>query len=1783
MPFDFTEVKKTGQEKKQFDFTGVQQAGGKAVQKQNIDALANKLFVDEPVSKPVQQSAGSKLKNALANIGYAIQGEGYDEAALKKAQPVNVGKELLNTVNMLGEGAFGWVPEKAREAFAMTKGIPPERLKAYTEKKTPKTLSEKVAYGAGEILPIIAGYAGIGNPVTQAAMKALTKTAPKAAAGITGKIIKHALPGAITGAVYEGGKAAADERAAGEVAKQAGIGAGAFAAGDVAGRAVIKAAVPILKKILSRSIKPEVHIPEAVEPVKSEVSAEIKKARLLGTKPLQLPEWASESGPIRAKDTTRAAIPATAEEAAQMATAKKYGFSYPMSTQDKVAAEFYDTIASLKKTVSEKYVPPAESKREMVNFVHEGFGGKISKNEIRKMSYDELLDMSGQIAKERPNLWEVAKEEAAKRGVDLEDLYKTATDPEHARMKDVVGLGNEPVKEYPTAEAAPARPETELNVARNLLKDMQNPVRAAKIFKTYPELKAEFPGLIKKINKIPPLARELESAGISKMQGQAPETQAMRKPPEQPGKVIAITGNEFGENLTNKELRTRASDYAISNFKDKVIRNIDTGHDIRIPVSGIRHVISYSGDARKAKLLTALPDILEHSKYIGTEEPYKIDQNIKNIHRFQTTARIGNENVLVNSIIRETNEGKLFYDYRLSNIEKIEPVGTPGSINQKGLKPSSATDSDNIIQEGAGNVKGEKIDAMTSAPTPDKNTYVINRIDKEPFVVKRGDTVEVHLNKTVKEGRVTGISHAKKQIRVNGIWYDHGFVYPAAPKPAAVTKGKAPLSKVVEWGDTPSLAKEDVQAMAQFHINPRPSGPPTAETIKRKQIINFLDKKFAPIRVGRYHVRNALGIFKIKSEVVRTKVANDIPVIAHEVGHFLDKRLGLANPAHDRELLALGQGTSAKGYTPDMIRKEGVAEFMRLYLTDTAAARSSAPGYYAAFEKQVSAHPEIMDALNQAQQDIHIWYNQSAKAQILGSMSIGEKKKRKVTLDNLYTWAVDEIHPLKRFVEEVGIKGLPVEKDPYKLAWLARGWTGKAETMLHRGILDSKGKKIGMSLDEVLKPVEDNLDDFRAYIVAKHSLEITAQGKNTGITDTAAQTVVNDEAYRFQPVLDNLVKYQDAVLKKLVDAGMISSESMARMREMYPNYVPFYREFDTLNAAGEYLAKGGFANLSNPVKKMKGSTRDITDPIESIIKNTYLYTNIAERNKVGRAIAELADAKEGLGRLVEKVEGGRSGKENVLNVFRDGEVEHYQLDPDLYRATLALDRESANIIVKLLSYPASWLRAGATLSPDFILRNPVRDQFSAFVNSKYGFIPGLDLARGLSHAFKKDDLYWQWMNSGGAHSTLVALDRDYLQKSLREMLKPDKSMSRKVIDIVNPLNWMEMLRALSELGEQGTRIGEFAKGLRSGASPLDAALASRDVTLDFSRVGTHMKQYNRITAFSNATIQGTDKMVRQFKENPKGSILRTVLSITLPSVLLYLHNHDNPVYQSRPQWEKDRYWIIPTGRTKDSKIFRIPKPFELGILFGTFYERMMAWMIDKDPEAFKDYGALVLQSLVPGYILTGLIPIIEAITNYSFFTGRPIVPQREDRLELNEQYGPRTTETAKFLAKGGKYVPYLRGGLGSPRKVDNLIRGYTGGLGMYTIQGAEALGDVTGAMKRTPRPTLDTAEYPVLKAFMAKPFASNQETQDFYEELDSLEKQYATAKQKKERPPAGFSMGRLRMLRSVNERFQDMRANERAIEASKTMSPDMKKKRLDDIDMRMLNLIRHVQGKEAVR
>ncbi|MDA9415713.1 hypothetical protein XH81_12795 [Bradyrhizobium sp. CCBAU 25360] len=756
---------------------------------------------------------------------------------------------------------------------------------------------------------------------------------------------------------------------------------------------------------------------------------------------------------------------------------------------------------------------------------------------------------------------------------------------------------------------------------------------------------------------------------------------------------------------------------------------------------------------------------------------------------------------------------------------------------------------------------------------------------------------------------------------------------------------------------------------------------------------------------------------------------------------------------------------------------------------------------------------------------------EAAQKTVLDKISIGESAPaERNTWAKYYRLAVDDLHPLKA-----------IDEDAYQLARLTRGQFGKAEHFIEHGTFDFQTYKTnGKPLAEIIEPVSKDLDGFRAYLASKRAIEIEASGRKSGVDIEAAQRVAAEGEGKYGEAAAGLQSYQENLLAYLRDSGVISGDAFTAMREAGQNYVPFYRVFEPESGAP---GSKGFGPGS-PVKKLKGSERDIIDPLESIIKNTYAFISVAERNAVGIKLidalkeqgekvttgklprdAELVDYLKESGvtdpeKLADFVQTAARDDGDTLSAWRDGKREQVKVkDPELVAAFRNLDQSSADMLVRVLAAPAKLLRAGATLSPDFIVRNVVRDFMTAFINSGSALFSPIDTAKGLVGVIRKDADFQNWMKGGGANATMVALDRRYLRESLRTLNGETGLMERGWNVVTSPVRG---LRLVSELAENATRLAEFKK--MTGESKADiqsAAYASREVTLDFARIGASMRAYNMITAFGNAQIQGLDRIGRAFADRPVNTTAKVAGGITLPSVLLWWANHDDPRYQELPHWQKDMFWIV---MTKDH-VFRIPKPFELGVVFGSGVERILDATVGQNKEAFDGLGKSIAQVIMPNYIPTAAQPIAEQWANRSSMSDRTLIPADMEKFLPEYQYTPYTTEVAKKLGQvvsafpgmrstavgpGAPFGPMARA-VSSPILVENYIRSWTGGLGVYALQAADAGLRKAGVLPDPVTPTPTLADIPVVKAFVVRyPSASTQSIQDFYDQHEVTKRFYDT-------------------------------------------------------------------------
>jgi len=837
---------------------------------------------------------------------------------------------------------------------------------------------------------------------------------------------------------------------------------------------------------------------------------------------------------------------------------------------------------------------------------------------------------------------------------------------------------------------------------------------------------------------------------------------------------------------------------------------------------------------------------------------------------------------------------------------------------------------------------------------------------------------------------------------------------------------------------------------------------------------------------------------------------------------------------------------------------------------------------------------------------------------VLDRVSVGDKQGRPVNFDSLYTAMIDDLHPINQTVKAMaGGKDLKTVENAYQQARMARASSAKADHFLEYSPFKfDTFENVGKPLKSILEPVRDDLDGVRAYAVSRRAIELSDRPEPvaTGIPVEAARDVVAKGQKKYGKVFEELVEYQDHVTRYLRDAGVISKDMFEAMRAANKDYVPFFRVMEAEGAKG--VGKG--LNPRQPIKRIKGSEREVVDPLESIIKNTYLYVTLAERNAVGRALVDLAEKSPLGAELVKKapatskpvrVTEGEIGKllqtyekelgvklnpeeltvfrpnalqpkDNQIVVYREGKRQLFEVDPEVASAFRALDREQLNAVVRMLGAPARLLRAGSVLAPEFIARNPVRDQLSAFIFSEGGFKPVVDLGRGIFSLARKDADYQAWLKSGGPMSTLVSLDRLYLQKGIRDIAGKTGFMDAARNVVKSPV---EMLRILSDLAEQGTRIGEFKRVAGKGRTKEDiqrGGFASREVTLDFARVGNKTRAVNSLVAFFNASVQGTDKMVRAFKDHPGRTTARIAASITLPSVMLHLVNRQEEDYYDLPQWQRDLFWNVKAGDTW----YRIPKPFELGILFGTGAERTVDAILDRDPKAFDGFLDTLGRGMTPGYVPTVAVPVIEHFANRSLFTDRPIIPADREGLLPEYQHKPYTSELTKAMGKLVASVPGMKqAGIASPAVIDNYIRGWSGGLGVHVVNIADKALREAGVLPDPVKPAATLADMPFIKAFVVRhPSAGAEPIAKFYDRYVEYKKVADTVKKLTGDGEPEAALREMSLHNGVVVDLQDIRGAlsqsmkfVRLIEKNPDIPPDEKRQLIDEAYRQMITIAKH--------
>jgi hypothetical protein len=774
-----------------------------------------------------------------------------------------------------------------------------------------------------------------------------------------------------------------------------------------------------------------------------------------------------------------------------------------------------------------------------------------------------------------------------------------------------------------------------------------------------------------------------------------------------------------------------------------------------------------------------------------------------------------------------------------------------------------------------------------------------------------------------------------------------------------------------------------------------------------------------------------------------------------------------------------------------------------------------------------------------------------------------EREKPKYTYDDFYKDVVDKFDPIAKAEKLIAEgKELPASESGYKLVRMVNDYPSLVKHSMEKGTIDFNSKlPNGKGVAEIVRPFKQNMQDFDAYRISKRAIEKAKQGINTGFDLKAAEQVVKEGAAKYEKAHQEMVEFSNRTLQYLVDSGRVSKDSFNNIKRMNEEYIPFTRIMDAEFGAGTGKSGAGFLKelkgsdlkIQSPMESIKENTstifklaeknraiktivdghlgagtgvfKKVKTPLKPIevkaeeinraledqgirVSKESIKRNLKEKGlKVSDEMIEKAFENENINNITaEDFTVFRSNKKelgpNQFELWRDGKREVYETEiPELAEAIKLLDGDvtSTNMAIRIAQGMTTALRTGITLDPAFQAKNLFRDNLikSVFSTEKGLNIPFVDTIAAMGNLIKKDDTYYAWLRSGGSNGAFLDLGAKYLEKNVYELDRQTGFMGAARNVVQKPF---ELLAVAGTLAEQATRLAEFkrvTKGEYTRESLTKGGFAAREITLDFQRIGAKTSALNQIVAFMNVGIQGLDKTARAVKADPAGVAMRTAIYVTAPSVLLWWANKDEQWYKDAPQWQKDLFWMFEAGGT----IYRVPKPQELGLIFGSLPERVLDNYFTDNPDALKDFDDTIIDLIKPSVIPDAITPPIEHYFNKSFFTGNPIVSRANEGLLPEDQYTEYTSETAKALGKVIGSMPNMKeNAFASPQILENYIKGWTGTLGGYALQLADQALIKSGAVPDPVKPEDTLADIPFVKAFVVRyPSAGAQPIKDLYE------------------------------------------------------------------------------------
>jgi hypothetical protein len=693
---------------------------------------------------------------------------------------------------------------------------------------------------------------------------------------------------------------------------------------------------------------------------------------------------------------------------------------------------------------------------------------------------------------------------------------------------------------------------------------------------------------------------------------------------------------------------------------------------------------------------------------------------------------------------------------------------------------------------------------------------------------------------------------------------------------------------------------------------------------------------------------------------------------------------------------------------------------------------------------------------------------------------------------------------------------------------------------------------------------------------------------NTVNKDVQSNPQIKDA---FESARKQYRQYNKDLLTFLSDSGAMSSDEAVRLSEL--DYVPFYRiDGDAVELIIDREKTVQIGNIKNQpyLKELVGGEDTVMPFFTSSLQNTRMILDMGMRNIQTKDVAYVLQK---MGSAEIRKGSGPAGT-NIVRFREDGEMKHAVIASDkMYTRKGSKDRDETEIpadllvkgmegikttipfFVRAMSYPSNLLRKTVTIMPTYALRQAIRDPLNAWLVTGGNFTPIASSFKELAKMVGgKSETQSVLEKSGAISSAVFTGDKQDLERILRDKIKGTTGWRKRVAQA----------EGFAIMGDSSTRAVLYNMYREKGMTHMQALLGSLE-SMNFSRRGVSpsMQFMSMMVPFFNAQIQGMDVLWRagrgqslfQKEMNVQALMMKRGLWLAAGTIAYAALMQDDESYKNATPEQRALNWFIPLPGMEAS--LRVPIPFELGYAFKSIPEMVfnVAFGDQKAGDAAKAIGALVYQT-VPIGMPQGVKPIVEVATNYSFFTGAPVESARMQNLAKGERFTPNTTEVAKMLS-------FVSGSTLSPIQVDHLIRGYTSTLGITLAQIPNVV--IRPFTDQAERPTKLINEYPVIGTLFQPSDgrgivnAAYDRIEEFQQAKSTLNTMIAEGRQAEAKAFAQKYSTEI-ALNSVGGSFRQQMGElaklKRAVGASKTLTPDQKRDRIQEIKRLEIKLARRI-------